>query len=253
MALVVAMLGLGEAGSEFRAGLRAAGARVVGYDPLPQTEPDVDDPQAAVAVADVVLSVTTAAHAREAAQAALAELGPTQIYADANTSAAGLKRELAALVGPTGAAFADVAIMAPVPGRGIAVPALTSGPGAQAFADAFAPLGMRVAVSGQAAGDAAQRKLLRSVLWKGIAAAITEALAAARVAGEEDFMREQIAELFDEADPALARRMETGSIQHALRRMHEMHDAERMLQELGVEPRVARAAAGWLEELHDGR
>ena len=91
------------------------------------------------------------------------------------------------------------------------------------------------------------------MLWKGIAAAITEALAAARVAGEEDFMREQIAELFDEADPALARRMETGSIQHALRRMHEMHDAERMLQELGVEPRVARAAAGWLEELHDGR
>jgi hypothetical protein len=32
-----------------------------------------------------------------------------------------------------------------------------------------------------------------------------------------------------------------------------MHDAEAMLDELGVQPRVARAAAGWLQELHDGR
>jgi 3-hydroxyisobutyrate dehydrogenase-like beta-hydroxyacid dehydrogenase len=253
VALTVALLGLGEAGSEFRAGLRAAGARVVGYDPLPQTEPDVDEARAAVAMADVILSVTTAANARDAALEALDALGPTQIYADANTSAAGLKRELAQMIAPTGAAFADVAIMAPVPGRGIQVPALASGPGAAAFVDALAPLGMRVEVSGQEPGDAAQRKLLRSVLWKGIAAAITEALAAARVAGEEPFMREQIAELFEEADPQLARRMETGSVQHALRRMHEMHDAEAMLTELGVEPRIARAAAGWLEELHDGR
>jgi 3-hydroxyisobutyrate dehydrogenase-like beta-hydroxyacid dehydrogenase len=253
LALTIAMLGLGEAGGEFRAGLRSAGAHVVGYDPLPETQPDVDDPQAAVAIADVVLSVTTAAHARDAALEALPALGPTQVYADANTSAAGLKRELADIVAPTGAAFADIAIMSPVPGRGIGVPALASGPGAQAFVDALAPLGMRVQVSGREPGDAAQRKLLRSVLWKGIAAAITEALAAARAAGEEPFMREQIAELFEEADPALARRMETGSVQHALRRMHEMHDAEAMLAELGVEPRIARAAAGWLEELHDGR
>ncbi len=253
MALVVAMLGLGEAGSELRDGLRAAGARVVGYDPLPHTDPDVDDPQAAVAVADVVISVTTAAHAVEAARSALPALGPTQVYADANTSAAELKRELAAMVAPTGAAFADVAIMAPVPGRGLRIPALASGPGAAAFVSALAPLGMPVEVGGQQPGDAAQRKLLRSVLWKGIAAAITEALSAARAAGQEPFMREQIEALFDEADPELARRMETGSVQHALRRMHEMHDAEAMLTELGVEPRVARAAAGWLEELHDGR
>src|SRR4051812_18348620 len=130
MALVVAILGLGEAGGEIRSGLRDAGARVVGYDPLPATEPDVDDPQAAVAVADVVLSLTTAAHAREAAEAVLGQLGPTQVYADANTSGAALKRELAALVAPTGAAFADVAILAPVPGRGVTLPALASGPGA---------------------------------------------------------------------------------------------------------------------------
>lgn len=251
MSLVVAMLGLGEAGSELRAGLRAAGARVVGYDPAASTAPDVDEPRAAVAVADVVISVTTAAHAREAVLEALDALGPTQVYADANTATAGLKRELADLVAPTGAAFADVAIMAPVPGRGIAIPALASGPGAQAFVDALGPLGLPVQVSGTAPGDAAQRKLLRSILWKGIAAALTEALAAARVAGEEAFMREQIAELFEEADEALARRMETGSVTHALRRMHEMHDVEAMLEELGVEPRVARAAAGWLEELHE--
>jgi 3-hydroxyisobutyrate dehydrogenase-like beta-hydroxyacid dehydrogenase len=253
MPLTIAMLGLGEAGGTLRADLRAAGAQVTGYDPLAATQPDVTDPREAVADADVIVSVTTAAHAREAAEAVREALRPGQLYADANTSTSTLKRELAALLEPTGAAFADVAIMAPIPGLGLTVPALASGPGAEAFVAAFAPLGMRVQIGGDAPGDAAERKLLRSVLWKGVAAVVTEALAAARAAGQEPFMREQIAALFDEADADLAWRMETGSIRHAERRMHEMRDVAQLLDELGVQPRVALAAGAWLEELHDGR
>src|SRR5215203_5234898 len=129
---VLGMLGLGEAGGLIAADLRAAGATVQGYDPLPHTLPDVTSPTAAAAGAEVVLSLTTAAEALEAAWSVLTVLRPGQVYADANTAGSALKEELAALVAPTGAVFADVALMTPVPGHGVRTPAAASGPGADA-------------------------------------------------------------------------------------------------------------------------
>jgi 3-hydroxyisobutyrate dehydrogenase-like beta-hydroxyacid dehydrogenase len=259
VAVVVAILGLGEAGGTIRADLRQVdGVTVRGYDPIAATQPDVDDPIRAVDGADVVLSLVTAAQAHVALRSVLDALRPGQVYADLNTSGAPLKRELAALVGPTGAAFADVALMAPVPGAGLRTPMLASGGGAPAFAAAFAALGADVELGGDAPGEAAQRKLLRSVLWKGMSAVVLEALAAARAAECEPWMREQIVTLFALADGELLDRMETGSRVHAERRMHEMQDVAAQLRELGVPPRVSEASVAWLRDLtleeaaHDG-
>jgi 3-hydroxyisobutyrate dehydrogenase-like beta-hydroxyacid dehydrogenase len=223
---------------------------VRGYDPLPATGPDAASAAAAAAGADVVLSLTTAAEAVGAARSVLGALAPGQVYADANTGSAALKHELAALVAPEGALFADVALMAPVPGLGLRTPALASGPGAQGFADALGPLGMPVEVAGSEPGDAARRKLLRSVAWKGVAAVVVEALAAARAAGCEQWMRDEVTALLAAAD---LDRMESGSRQHAARRAHEMLDVAALLRdELGVEPRMSEAARASLEALRDG-
>lgn len=246
-----AVLGLGEAGGLIAADLRTAGAAVRGYDPLPETRPDVAAPKAAVAGADVVLSLTTAAEAAGAARSVLDALAPGQVYADLNTSSPALKRELAALVAPTGAVFADVALMAPVPGRGLHTPALTSGPGAGAFAAAIGPFGMPVTDAGPLPGAAAERKLLRSVAWKGIAAVAIEALAAGRAAGCEDWMRAELVALLESADAAALERMVSGSVTHAARRAHEMEDVAALLRELGVAPRVSEASRDWLRALRD--
>jgi len=248
--VVVALLGLGEAGSEIAAGLRAAGATVQGYDARPELS---EFPSAAEAVtgAQVVMSVNAAAVAVEAAREAAAGLGGGMVYADLNSAGPALKREVAGVVEPTGASFADVALMAPVPGRGVAIPALASGPGATAFASALRPLGMPVEVLGDEPGDAARRKLLRSVFMKGIAAAAIEALAAARAAGCEDWLQEELGGVFDTADAALLERLESGSRKHAARRVHEVEDASELLRSLGVEPRVSEASAAWLRELRD--
>ena len=250
---VVGVLGLGEAGGLISADLRAAGATVRGFDPLPETNPDAPSPEDAARDADVVLSLTTAAEARGAAESVLGVLGPGQVYADANTAGPALKVELAALVEPTGAAFADVALMAPVPGRGLRTPALAAGPGAERFAAALAPLGMPVQAAGPEPGAAARRKLLRSVAWKGVAAVAIEALAAARAAGCEDWMRAELVTLLEDADADALERMVAGSERHAGRRAHEMADVADLLRELGVEPRVSDAARGWLEQLRDAR
>src|SRR4051812_15156310 len=251
MTPTIALLGLGEAGGLIRAGLRDAGAAVRGFDPLPETEPDAATPHDAARDADVVLSLTTAAEARAAAESVVGVLRDGQVYADANTSSPALKRELAALVAPTGARFADVALMAPVPGRGLRTPALVAGPGAERFAQVLGPLGMPVGTAGAEPGDAAQRKLLRSVAWKGLAAVAIEALAAARAAGCEDWMQAGLIGLLEAADGAALERMVTGSRRHAARREHEMADVAALLRELGVEPRVSEAARGWLTQLRD--
>lgn len=246
----IGMLGLGEAGGTIAADLRAAGAAVRGYDPLPETRPDVADPREVAEGADVVISLTTAAEALAAARSVLGALRPGQLYADANTSGAALKRELAGLVEPTGAVFADVALMAPVPGRGVRTPALASGPGAEAFAALLGPLGMPVGVVDGPPGEAATRKLLRSVAWKGVAGVVVEALAAARAAGLEDWMRGQLLDLFATTDDAALDRLEQGSRRHAVRRAQEMADVAALLRELGVSPHLAEGAQRQLEQLH---
>ena len=72
--------------------------------------------------------------------------------------------------------FVDVALMTPVPGRGLRTPSFASGPGAERYAAAMRPLGVPVEVVGERAGDASTRKLLRSVTMKGLAALVIEAL-----------------------------------------------------------------------------
>ncbi len=81
-----------------------------------------------------------------------------------------------------------MALLGPVPARGLRTPALASGDGAHAFADALGPLGMPVEVVSPTAGDAATLKLLRSVFMKGLAAAAIESTAGAEAAGHAEWL-----------------------------------------------------------------
>ncbi len=133
-----------------------------------------------------------------------------------------------------------------MPDRGLATPALASGDGARAFAEAFRPLGMPVEVVSEQAGDAATLKLLRSVFMKGLAASVVESLEAAEAAGHADWLRKEVAAVVGEP---LLERLVDGSRKHAARRVDEMEAARSLLLELGVEPRIATASAALLAAL----
>lgn len=249
---VIAILGLGEAGEEIARDLVAAGVTVRGWDPAraaPQGVVAASGELDAVNGAQVVLSLNSAAVAVEVAAAAAPGLGESQLFADLNTAAPGVKRAVADVVGAHGAAFADVALLGAVPGKGIRTPALVSGPGSESFATTFAPLGMPVTAVGPEVGEASARKLIRSVFAKGLAAAVGEALDAGRRLGFEDWLYEDIEATLTAADGALLRRLLEGSRIHAPRRSEEMAAAVTLLAELGVEPLVARAAEQWLRSL----
>lgn len=256
MDLTVAVLGLGEAGSAIARDLVARGVSVRGWDPvapLPEGVAAATGAADAAQGADAVLSVNTAAVALETATVVAPVLRPGALYADLNTGAPELKRSVAQPVEAAGAVFADVALMAPVPGRGITTPALASGPGARRFAELFGPLGMPVTVIDDQPGSAASRKLLRSVVMKGMAAAVIEGLTAAERLGCADWYLGEIKNLFAGANEALVDRLITGSRRHAVRRAHEMRVVAEMLLANDVHPRVSMAAAEWLKQLADAQ
>ncbi|MFB9689003.1 NAD(P)-dependent oxidoreductase, partial [Amycolatopsis plumensis] len=231
----IAVLGLGEAGSALARDLVTAGAVVRGYDPAISAVDGVvptDSEADAARGADLVLSVNSASAALRAFEAGLA--GLPGAWADLNTASPGTKRELAALAAEHRVPFADVAIMAPVPGRGLRVPMLATGPAADAVAATLNPLGAAVETMPGEAGLAAERKLLRSVFFKGMSAAVVEALQAARAAGCEDWLRKIIVGELTAADAATVNRLVDGSYRHAVRRTAEMAGGAEVVGQVGV-------------------
>jgi 3-hydroxyisobutyrate dehydrogenase-like beta-hydroxyacid dehydrogenase len=247
---VIAVLGLGEAGSLLARDLVAAGAAVRGFDPKVPAPPGVTGAGSdaeAVAGATLVLSVNSAGEAVNALEASIGALRPGAVWADLNTAAPGVKRRLAEIGEGRGVPVTDIAMMAPVPGNGLRVPMLASGDGAADAATALRGYGANVDVLAGPAGLAATRKLLRSVFYKGMAASIVEALEAARAAGLDDWLTGHIAEDLAKQDATTLTRIVTGTRRHAVRRGHEMAAAAQMLTELGVEPVMATAS----QHLHE--
>jgi 3-hydroxyisobutyrate dehydrogenase-like beta-hydroxyacid dehydrogenase len=251
MAFKIAILGLGEAGSAIAADLVEAGLTVDAWDPQPKRVPPgvklTPNDHEAIRNADVILSVNLAALAVDVARSTASVLTTSQIYADLNTASPHLKREAAEVVRPTGALFADVALLAPVPGRGLRTPALVSGSGALRFQEMLAPLGMPVTIIDDQPGSAAARKLVRSVFMKGFAAVVIECLEAAGRLGCEAWTREQLLTVI--RDEHLIDRFIEGSQTHAARRIHEMDAAAELLAEIGVTPYMTRATIKRLEQL----
>lgn len=241
---VVAVFGLGEAGSAIAADLAAAGATVHGFDPASvPTPPGIrrhGRPEAAVDGVDAVVACVAAADATTAARQALAAIPDGAVYADLGTGSADLKCRLAEIVGER-LRFADVGLMTVVPGHGLATPSLASGPGAGAYAALVTPLGGVVEVIGDRPGVAATRKLLRSVVMKGLAGVIIESMRAAAAAGEDEWVWGNIVEQLTVTDETFVRRLVEGTGVHFERRRHEMEAARDLVASLGVDPMMTRA------------
>jgi 3-hydroxyisobutyrate dehydrogenase-like beta-hydroxyacid dehydrogenase len=250
----IAVLGLGEAGGEIARDLVAAGADVRGFDPLLDPPAGVAarvDDADAVRDADLVLSLNSSHDALPALEQSLSTIRPGTIWADLNTAAPSVKAGLVERLTGRDVPVVDVALMSPVPGKGLRTPMLVSGEGAAAYEKIMSALGAEVTVQPGPAGEAISRKLLRSVFYKGLAAAVVEAMAAGEAAGCGDWLRGNISAELAGFDERTIDRLIDGTHRHARRRADEMIASARQLADLGVEPRIAGAARDLLIELRD--
>jgi 3-hydroxyisobutyrate dehydrogenase-like beta-hydroxyacid dehydrogenase len=110
-----------------------------------------------------------------------------------------------------------------------------------------------VEIAGDQAGLAATRKLLRSVVVKGLTAVVTEAMRAADAAGLGDETWDNVVNQITAADEALLRRLLESTRTHSRRRLHEMEATVELLLELGIEPVMTSSTAESLRRMHAGK
>ena len=249
--MIIAILGIGEAGGALACDLIAKGVQVRGWDPEPRNLPhDLEfaaSNPAATSSADIVLSVNWASVAIEVAMEVAPVLQPNQLYADLNTAAPQLKRNIATIIEKMGASFVDAALMEPVLPKGLGTQVYASGSGAELFANKMIPLGMPVTYLDREAGNAATHKLVRSIMYKGVAAVIMECLEAAEALNMTGYARAQMLRII--YDEPMIDRFVSGSIKHAKRRVHEMEAVVDMLNSIGVSAFTSQAAVQRLKEI----
>jgi 3-hydroxyisobutyrate dehydrogenase-like beta-hydroxyacid dehydrogenase len=249
--MIIAILGIGEAGGVLARDLIAKGVQVRGWDPEPRNLPPelqfaASNPDASSG-ADIVLSVNWASVAIEVAMEVSPVLLPNQLFADLNTAAPHLKRDIATIIEKTGASFVDAALMDPVLPKGLGTQVYASGSGADLFTKRMIPLGMPVTYLDREAGNAATHKLVRSIMFKGVAAVIMECLEAAEALNMTAYARAQMLKII--YDEPMIDRFVSGSIKHAGRRVHEMEAVVDMLNSIGVSAFTSQAALQRLKEI----
>ena len=254
-------LGFGEAGFHLARGLRRAGAPpLVAFDIQAQQATAageriraraaetgthlVDTPRALAQATGVILSVVTAASAREAADSMAPHLAAHHLYADMNSIAPATKGEVAAAITTGHGRFVEGSIMAPVPGADHKVPMLLNGASAPALADALSPFQMRLEVMDGPIGAAAAVKMCRSIVIKGMEALMVECALAASEFGTADRVYDSLAESYPGMDWRRTARYMIGRVlEHGERRAHEMEEVASMLRAAGIEPLMAEATA----------
>jgi 3-hydroxyisobutyrate dehydrogenase-like beta-hydroxyacid dehydrogenase len=241
----IALFGLGEAGSLVAIDMQKAGNNISAYDPkyvaTPAGVDRVQTPSEAVADADVVVALTAGDDALGALDQAITDIPSTALYADFSTNSASAKLAMADRAARFGFEFVDVALMTLVPGKGLRTPVTVAGTGALRFEEIFSSLGMPVHRLDGNAGDAATRKLLRSVMMKGLAAVIIESMRAGKAAGCSEWVWENLSTEIAQADEAFITRLVSGTQPHAHRRLHEMECSAELLKDLGIEPTMTLA------------
>ena len=229
----IAILGLGEAGSIFANDLAAMGITVSGWDPNPIRTLNnkirfATSNADAAKDADIIFSVNLSSVSEQIATEVLPVMNKEKIYVEMNTSSPDKKIAVYNILQFSGVQYVDLAIMAPVPPKGIKTPFLASGPGAKLFKEKLSGLHLDIDVIGDKVGDASTKKLLRSIVYKGVAAVICEAVEAGKAFESEKYIREQISSVIGGNDELINRFLE-GSVTHAERRLHEMEAVVKML------------------------
>lgn len=193
-----------------------------------------------------VLSLVTADQALSAAQNAAQHLSPGMLFLDMNSVAPQRKRAASEAVSAAGGRYVDVAIMAPVQPKGLSVPLVLSGTGADEAAALLAEIGFSdIRTVGERVGQASAIKMVRSVMIKGIEALTAECLLAADAAGISDDVLASLGEDWAERADYNLERM----LVHGHRRAAEMEEVCATLESLGVEPLLTRGTLARQREL----
>ncbi|WP_114970248.1 NAD(P)-dependent oxidoreductase [Rhodoferax ferrireducens] len=263
----IGMVGYGEVGKIFTAGLKSSVLTVsawdLKFDAANTSAPTRDAELAHAARAGIqaclsmqalcenayfVISAVTASNTLAVAQTAAQHIRPGAIFLDLNSASPGTKQQAAQLIEAAGAHYVEAGVMTSVPPYGIRVPMLLGGDQAEALAEKLRSFGMDAKAVATEIGVASAIKMCRSVMIKGLEALVIESYTTARKYGVEEHMIPTLTETFPSIDwEKQGAYFFSRVAQHGKRRAEEMREAANTVREAGFEPWMAAAIA----EKHD--
>lgn len=191
---------------------------------------------------DLVFSLVTADQAEVAAAAAARTNLKNALYLDCNSCSPETKRRAATLIESAGGRYVDVAVMTPVHPKLHKAPCLLAGPDAEAALEHMEALGMSSRIASGEVGAASVRKMVRSVMIKGMEALTLECFLAARKAGIETDVLASLTSSFTDFDwHSRAPYMIERAMTHGTRRAAEMEEVAKTLRDLKITPHVTEA------------
>lgn len=256
----IAFIGFGEAARAFRESLAAAAPdlRFAAYDVLIDSEGAdgacaaamrehgvsvARSPVEAVSQAGWIVSAVTADQSLAAVTSATPHLQPGQVLFDINSVSPQRKRDSAGLIAATGAAYVDMAVMAPVHPKGHRTPVLLAGP-VDAAQARLEELGFSYELVGPEPGAATAIKMVRSLFVKGLEAITVETLLAASASGCLDYILKSLIGSYPGLGlPDFAHYQFERTLRHGRRRAAEMRESAATLDGLGLHGALARAIA----------
>ena len=267
----IGLLGFGEAGQAFADTLPKDKVALFAYDVVfssPEEAPAryakmrdcaaqnqvacCASPAELAASSKFIFSLVTADDCAAAARAIASDLTEHHIFFESNSVSPGTKKTNAQLAKKRGAGFIDMAIMAPVAGRGHATPALLSGTGEAQLKPILEMLGFSARWAGQDIGQASVTKMLRSILIKGMESLVSESMAAAVELGlDTEILTTAGKTLRIDDMPGLADYVMERVARHGGRRAAEMREVAKTLTELGLSNHMASAIASHQQMIAD--
>jgi len=209
----------------------------------------VPSPEQLAAEASLIISVVTADQSVQAAQSILPFLTKRHIFADGNSVSPGTKQLTEERLESSGAAYIDMAIMAPIMAKGHKTSLLLAGRDEEQIAPMLNGLGFEFDWEGPDIGQASVVKMLRSILIKGVESLVCESMAAAEGLGLNHRILLSAGKTLGIDDmPKFADYVMERVAVHGRRRSAEMVEVAKTLDELGLSNDMATAIA-----THQGR
>ncbi|MES2954754.1 MAG: DUF1932 domain-containing protein, partial [Pseudomonadota bacterium] len=255
------MIGYGEVGKIFAAGLQGKVSDISAWDtkfdaPALREAQRAHAAQAGVAActsvadlcarSDLLISAVTASNTLAVAQQAAPHIRPGTVFLDLNSASPGTKQQAAELINTAGGRYVEAGVMTSVPPYGIRVPMLLGGDQAADLAGVLGTWGMDAKAVSDKLGVASAIKMCRSVMIKGLEALVIESYTTARAYGVEDYVLPTLAETFPSIDwEKQGAYFFSRVVQHGQRRAEEMREAAHTVREAGpgFDPFMASAIA----------
>jgi 3-hydroxyisobutyrate dehydrogenase-like beta-hydroxyacid dehydrogenase len=237
------IVGHGSVGSFLAARLAAAGEAVSVFDPEPRIPiangRRVVDP-ASLAAVDYVFSCVPPEVSEAVPLLVRAALAREAVLFDWNTASPTVKRRIA---DATEATTVDVALLDSLDAEVERPTLAVSGPAAGDAAEVLEGFGFRAFVAGEAVGDAAGLKYLRSIFMKGLEALVLEYASLATDFGGAPIVRASLESNLGERFVRFTDLLIATNRIHAGRRSRELADALETFSSDGARPHVAAASA----------